>query len=71
MKELINHEDVAFFRANGYLKVAGVLAADELKKLQKDKKKMLHLQVQRLRVKKESLWLVPKKIMYFSLKIIK
>ena len=33
MKEFINDEDVAFFRANGYLKVAGVLAADELKKL--------------------------------------
>ena len=36
MKQLINDEDVAFFRANGYLKVPGVLAADELKKLQEE-----------------------------------
>ena len=36
MKELINDEGVAFFRANGYLKVAGVLAPDELKKLQQE-----------------------------------
>ena len=39
MKAFINDEDVAFFRANGYLKIAGVVAADELKKLQEETQK--------------------------------
>jgi len=41
MKEFINAEDVAFFRANGYLKVAGVVAADELEKLQEETQKAI------------------------------
>ncbi len=36
MKKFINAEDVAFFRTNGYLKVTGILAADELLQLQQE-----------------------------------